>query len=142
MRRITAIVCSILFVAFFQSSFGGSSAGHQIRIVVQHHPNQNETATDVQDQIRFDSYDEPVRMETERYTASLGYEGDSHHLRWAQKKVVPNRYCVTMNHLNEIEDALPILFKYPDRIEFKLSSQVASTGEKLPLIYWTVTDAI
>ena len=140
MRRITAIVCGVLFIVFFGFAFGGSSAGHRVRIVVRHAPNQNDASTGISGQTELDLLNDPHRMDTERYTASLGVEGISYHLRWVQNKAVSGRYCVTMNHLNEIEDALPILLGNTDRSEIRQFTHSNSNAEKMPLIYCTVTD--
>ena len=140
MKGIAAIVCSILFIAFFRSSFGGSSAGHQVRIVVRQLPKQMEKNTGIVGQTESDLPGDPFRINGERVSASLGLAGNSHHFHWVQKKSLQGRYCVTMDRLNEIESALPILAGNAVCSEnFRSKDLILNSGEK-PLVYCTVTD--
>jgi hypothetical protein len=140
MRRITAIVCGILFIAFFRSSFGGSSAGHQVRIVVRHLQNQIEENTGIVNQTGSDLFVDPFRIDGERIAASLGLEGDSHHFRWVQNKVDPKRNCVTKNYQNEIETAFSILSGNAIRSKNLQFRHSVLNPEKKTLVYCTVTD--
>ena len=140
MRRIAAVVCSILFVVSFQTSFGGSSAGHRVRIVVRHHPNQMGKNTGTTVQTESDLFNNPLRIDGEKFTASLGLEGNSHHFRWAQKKPVHGKYCVTVDNLDEIETVLPILSGNTVRSKnLQFNHSILDSGEK-PLVYCTVTN--
>ena len=135
MRRITAIACSILFIVCFRSAFGGNSAGHRVRIVVRYHPIEMEKKTGTIVQTESDLFSDPFRMDGERFTASLGLEGNSHHFRWAQKKSIRGKYCVTMDNLDEIENAFPVLLKNADCSEIRKFTDPASNNEKRPLIF-------
>jgi hypothetical protein len=140
MRNIAAVVCGFLLIVSFQTSFGGSSAGHRVRIVVRHPSNQMEKNTGSVNQTKSDLFNDPFRIDGERYSASLGLEGNNRHFRWTQKKSDQGRYCVTMNTLDEIENALPILSGNAVHSKHLQFNHSILDSEKRPLVYCTVTD--
>ncbi len=142
MRRIAAIVCGFLFIVFFGFAFGGSSTGHRVRIVVRHHPNQNDESESIPGRTESDLPNGPLWMDMERCTASLGLEGNNHHFRWDQKKAIPGRYSIATDFSNEIKDALPVLLRNADQAEIRKFRDSTSNTENMPLIYCTITDVL